>query len=63
MFATSWYDLNFTFHLAIVTPNIKFCPGYISQTVRSEKLILAKDIGERVKVCVLMVHLNGVILT
>ena len=32
--ATSWSDLDLTFHLAIMTLTYKSCPGYISETVR-----------------------------
>ena len=43
--ATSWCDLDLTFDLAVVTLTIKFCPGYIPETVRCRKLVLGRDIG------------------
>ena len=43
--ATSWYDLDLTFIIAIVTLIFKILGGYISETVRYRKLILGRDIG------------------
>ena len=41
---TSWYDLDLTFDLAVVTLIFKIFPGlYILNTVRCRKLILGRD--------------------
>ena len=44
-YATSWYDLDLTFDLAVVTLTYKILLGYILETVRCRKLILGRDIG------------------
>ena len=43
--AMSWCDLDLTFDLAAVTLSLKILSGYISETVRSSKLILGRYIG------------------
>ena len=43
--ATSWYDLDLTLDLAVVTLTYKVLSGYISETVKCRKLILGRDIG------------------
>ena len=47
-FAASWYDLDLTFDLAIVTLTYKILSGYNSEIVRCRKLILGMDIGQGV---------------
>ena len=41
----SWYNLDLTLDLAVVTLTNKTCLGYISETVRCRKLIFRRDIG------------------
>ena len=44
-YAMSWCDLDLTFYLAVVTLTLKFCLGYISETISCKNLILGRDIG------------------
>ena len=41
---SSWYDLDLTFDLAVVTLTFKILSGNISETVKSRKLI-GRDIA------------------
>ena len=45
MCATSWYDLNLAFDIAVGTLTFKILPGQFLVTVRCNKLILCRDIG------------------
>ena len=54
-------DLDLTFDLAVVTLNLKSCPGYISETVKCRKLIIINLVGTLVMGVVGAQH-HGVIL-
>ena len=41
----SWYDLDFTFDLAVVTLTYKMLSGNISGTINCRMLILGRDIA------------------
>ena len=43
--ATSWCDLDLSFHLAVVTLTYKILSGLDLGTIRCKKLILGRDIG------------------
>ena len=43
--ATSCYDLDLTFDLAVVTLNLKILFGLYFGTIRCRKLILGRNIG------------------
>ena len=43
--ATSWFNLDLTFDLAIVTLSLKIFSRFISETIRFRKFILGRDIG------------------
>ena len=50
----SWCDLDLTFDLAVVTLTYKIFSGLYLGTVRCRKLLLGRDIGGGLYVCLVM---------
>ena len=45
--ATSWYDLDLTFDLAVVISTFKTLSGNISKAIKFRKIVVGKDIACR----------------
>ena len=46
--STSWWDLDLTIGLALVTLTLNACLHFISENVKYKKMIHGKDIGQKV---------------